>query len=441
MNTPQLLDRNLATLKLLFVAILSLAMLIPLFMVRSIVSERQVMQADAQNTIASRWGGPQSIGGLVALASTPERFAPDKDARGRPAWRASVLGDLRIDTRLAAEHRRLGIYEVPVYTARMTITGRVDWQRLDAMQPGGSLILWLPLSDVRGVREILPLEFGGLELPASPLSVHDKVISGLQFVVSPEQRRALREAGESEYRLEINLAGSDALVFLPLADTTQVTLDADWPHPEFVGQYLPAERTISDDGTTASWQLLGLNRPFGDRWAVADMPFHELRKAGFGMRMETPVDRYQRSERSVKYGFLFISLTFFTLFLFEVLAGRPLHPVPYVLTGAALAIFYLVLLALSEYLPFAGAFGLAASLLVGIVTPYTGAVLGRRSRGLLVGMMMTVTYVLLYLLVSAQHAALLMGSLALLMAVAVLMYLTRSVDWYSYGARVSPDRQ
>jgi inner membrane protein len=159
----------------------------------------------------------------------------------------------------------------------------------------------------------------------------------------------------------------------------------------------------------------------------------QLNMAGFGMRLETPVDGYHRSERAVKYGCLFISLTFFTLFLFEVLTGRPLHPVPYLLTGAALAVFYLVLVALSEYLSFGAAFLTAAALLVSIVTPYTGALLGRRRHGYLVGSMMSLTYALLYVLISAEHAALLLGSLALLTAIAALMYLTRRVDWYGYG--------
>ncbi|HMB59341.1 MAG TPA: inner membrane CreD family protein, partial [Xanthomonadales bacterium] len=139
-----------------------------------------------------------------------------------------------------------------------------------------------------------------------------------------------------------------------------------------------------------------------------------------------------------KYGFLFIALTFFTLFLFEVMTGRPLHPVPYVLTGAALAVFYLVLLALSEYISFSASFIIAASLLVLIVTPYTAAVLGGRKRGALVGAMMALTYALLYALVVAQHASLLLGSLALLLAIACLMYLTRGVDWYAYGNHSKP---
>ena len=243
-----------------------------------------------------------------------------------------------------------------------------------------------------------------------------------------------RDNAADHYSLQIKLAGSGALLFLPLADKTEVDIESNWPHPEFIGQFLPLNRKITSQGTQASWQLLGLNRPYGDQWLLKDMAMHQLNQAGFGMRLETPVDVYQRSERSVKYGFLFIALTFFTLFLFEVMTVQPIHPVPYVLTGAALAVFYLVLLALSEYLPFHSAFMLAAGLLVLIITPYTAVVLGGWKRGSLMGLLMTLTYALLYVLVSAQHASLLLGSLALLTAIASLIYLTRQVNWYSYGA-------
>ena len=425
MNASHLLNGNRATLKLLFIGALSLAMLIPLFMVQSIVSERQKLKRAAENTIANRWGGIQSLGGLVALTRKPTVKQTE--------WRGVALSDLVIEAQMTTEQRYLGIYKVPVYTTLVTIEGRLDWQQLHHLQPKGDLLLWLPIGDVRGVREISPLKLDGLEVNARPLGIHTNLISGLQFKIPEQLRPGPKSGAKGIYHLEIKLAGSGSILFLPLADKTKVTLDADWPHPEFVGQYLPTERSISADGVQASWQLLGLNRPYGDIWNVSDMPFDQLNHASFGMRLETPVDSYQRSERSVKYGFLFISLTFFTLFLFEVMAGHPLHPVPYVLTGAALAVFYLVLLALSEYLPFSGAFTVAAALLVGIVTPYTGAVLGRRRRGYLVGAMMSLTYLLLFVLVTAQHAALLLGSLSLLLAIAGLMYLTRGVDWYGYG--------
>jgi len=429
MNPLNLLNRNRATLKLLFVGALSLAMLIPLTMVRSIIEERQDMQTSAGQTIASRWGGCQTVSGLVVVTESPLTVTAERGMKMRSEWRVNVLSELTMVASLSTEQRYLGIYEIPVYTTVVNIEGSINWKHLNSLQAEGDLIFWLPLGDVRGVREVSALHMGSLEIPAKPLSLAANDNAGLQFTLSAADRG---RAGD-QYRLELKLAGSDSLLFLPLADMTRVTLEADWPHPEFIGQFLPTERVISANGSKASWQLLGLNRPYGDQWIMSDLAAHQLNQAGFGMRLETPVDAYQRSERSVKYGFLFIALTFFTLFLFEVMTGRPLHPVPYVLTGAALAVFYLVLLALSEYLPFLEAFMIAAALLVFIVTPYTAVVLGRRRRGLLVGAMMGLTYGFLYVLISAQHAALLLGSLALLTAISGLMYLTRRVDWYAYG--------
>jgi len=452
---PNLIDRHHTTLKLMFVGALSLAMLIPLMMVRGIISERQGMQLEARSRISERWGGTQTLSGLVALSEPSIRVTDPRGTGNRTARRARVLPEIDIDAHLSTEWRYLGIYDAPVYTADLTLSGVIDWDVLDDFQPAGDLVFWLPLSDVRGMREISVLKLAGQSLPARPLSVAADAagtpVSGLQFTVPEEWRQTLFAAKDNRnghdpdvtadalggarrirYRLELRLAGSGCLLFLPLADTTDVTLEADWPHPEFVGQFLPIERSIGEH-TTAHWSLLGLNRPFGDEWLLSDASQTQLNQATFGLRLETPADGYQRSERSVKYGFLFITLTFFTLFLFEVMTGRPLHPVPYVLTGAALTVFYLVLLALSEYLAFPVAYAAAAGLLVCIVALYTGVVLGRRGRGALVGMMMGVTYGLLYVLVSAKHAALLVGSLALLSAIAGLMFLTRKVDWYAYG--------
>jgi inner membrane protein len=404
-------------------------MLIPLSMIRAVIAERQELQQKAEQTIADRWGGGQGIGGLVAVTSTPIARTDDRSYTTAEQWTASVLTNLSINARLTTEVRYLGIYEVPVYTARIKIDGHIDQAMLDSLPARGDILFWLPLQDVRGVREVSRLSIAGLEIAADPLSVAVDKNSGLQFLLPASRRDQL----VGDYSLELKLAGSGSLVFLPLADTSHVTLESDWPHPEFIGQFLPHERTIDANGSMASWQLLGLNRRFGDQWPMSELAVQQIDNASFGMRLETPVDGYQRNERSVKYGLLFIALTFFTLFLFEVMTGRSLHPVPYVLTGAALAVFYLVLLALSEYFSFLTAYLTAAVLLVLIVTPYTGVILGGKSRGYLVGGMMSVTYALLFVLVSSRHLSLLLGSLALLLAIAGLMYLTRNVDWYHYG--------
>ena len=427
----KILTNHRATLKLLFVGLISLAMLIPLLMIGAVIDERQDMQNAAAGTIANRWGGAQRVGGLVWLTETPVPYRQDGTRRTRNEWQARVLNEMDLRAQLATEMRYLGIYQLPVYVADITLRGRFDFSELD---PGaGKSLFWMPLGEVRGVREVSALKLGDIELEARPLAVHSHTAAGLQFELTTEQRNRLKGAGELEYELVLKLSGSESINFLPLAEVSAIRLDADWPHPEFVGQYLPIERSIDHLGTRSRWQLLGLNRPYGDHWRVSDMPMAALAQASFGMRLETPVDAYQRSERSVKYGFLFITLTFFTLFLFEVMTGRPLHPVPYVLTGSALAVFYLLLLALSEYLAFGWAFALAALALLAIVTPYTGKVLGGTRRGFLVGAMLSLTYILLYVLVTAQHASLLLGSVSLLAAIGGLMYLTRGVDWYRYG--------
>ncbi|NND57080.1 MAG: hypothetical protein HKN57_07500, partial [Xanthomonadales bacterium] len=310
MDTSMLFVRNRATLKLLFVGLLSLSMLVPLSMIGSVVRDRQTLQTKAENTIANRWGGVQTIGGLVALLQRPVMLTDARQSRTQTAWSARVLTDLEVTADLVTEHRYLGIYEAPVYTARLAISGLIDWTLLEQLQPEGDLVFWLPLSDVRGVRQVSALTLDGLKIDAMPLSTHSDRISGLQFTIAAKDRK--HRSADARYLLELQLAGSGSLQFLPMADTTQVDLAADWPHPEFIGQFLPAERSVADAGTRARWQLLGLNRPYGDQWPVADMSFDQLRDAAFGMRLETPVDGYQRSERSVKYGFLFITLTFFT---------------------------------------------------------------------------------------------------------------------------------
>jgi len=433
MAMPDFIGRNRASLKLLFIGFISLLMLIPLAMVRELVSERSFLQTQARNTIAHRWGLAQTVSGLVIVTEVDKEYKTDRGVEWHKKQQATLPVKLDLHADLVSEIRYLGIYEVPVYTIQLSIQGEFDWRSIEQQQPKGDLKLWLPMDDVRGVRQVSHLILGELELPAEPLSLSNNQFRGVQFILPAEQRAGVTD----HYRLNLSLAGSQVLNFLPLAQHTTISLDSDWPHPEFIGQYLPASRSIETDRVTADWSLLGLNRPYGNQWLLDEMDPVQLNQASFGMRLETPADIYQRNERSVKYSLLFIALTFLALFLFEVISNRPLHPVQYLFTGGALAVFYLVLLALSEYLHFALAYGIAATVLVLIVTGYTGVILGARRRGLLIGLLLAVTYGLLYFLVVSEHLSLLIGSLALLAIISLLMYLTRHVDWYRYGGQAA----
>mgnify|MGYP000402736323 CR=1 FL=1 len=212
MTTAGLIIRHRSTLKFLFIGTLSLAMLIPLTMVRSVVAERQGMQDTAARVIASRWGGPQTVGGLVALREAEAMSAGPRTVRRQMEWRARTLSELAIEARLTVEERYLGIYRVPVYTGALTIRGKLGVEPFDPEREPGSLTLWLPLGDVRGLREISTLRIGPLEIPAQPLAARPAQLSGLQFTIPAADRQALAGQGFVDYQLELTLAGSGSLV-------------------------------------------------------------------------------------------------------------------------------------------------------------------------------------------------------------------------------------
>ncbi len=250
-------------------------------------------------------------------------------------------------------------------------------------------------------------------------------------VVVPIDLAAL--AGQPiEVQIGLKLAGTEALQLLPLARSTEVTMHAPWRDPSFVGAALPLEHSIDANGFSARWHLLDLNRSYGQHWTDADDMQAALKTSTFGVQLYQPVDVYQRNVRAGKYGLLFIAMTFVTFFLFEVLKRLRVHPLQYLLVGAALATFYVVLLALSEQIGFGLAYALAAAALVLIVGGYATAVLRARRAGLLLGGVLALIYALLYGLIAADEYALLIGALVLLAMVTLLMYLTRRIDWYSY---------
>jgi inner membrane protein len=233
------------------------------------------------------------------------------------------------------------------------------------------------------------------------------------------------------FSFSLTLAGTERFAVLPFARETNLHLASVWRDPGFDGAFLPVKRRVDVGGFEADWKVLDLNRSFAQRWREADMVQNAILASSFGITLTQPAGSYQQNVRAGKYGVLFIALTFVAFFLFEVLRGLRVHPVQYLLVGLALSTFYVVLLALSEQIGFAPAYALAAACVVAMIGGYAGVVLAARRAGFVLGALVAVIYGLLYGLVVSEDYALLMGSLALLAAVAALMYLTRRVDWYA----------
>jgi inner membrane protein len=431
-----------ATFKALGIGFLALLMLIPLMQVRWLISEREGLEVEARLKIAERWGGEQIVGGPVLVVPVRKQVQNEKGWVSSEVRHFVLPEQLGIEGSLATERRRYGIYETPVYTGALKLSGRFRFDTIMSLAAEGSEPLWaqavlrVPIADVRGIRSISALRIDGRELLFGPGSgsIFGVGATEVAWPIDPQ-----RGAAPIEFSFDTRIAGTATLSFLPLARQTDVSLSGAWPDPGFVGAFLPERHEVGKSGFQAHWQVLDLNRSYGQQGRIDELDASVLRQSAFGVELYQPAGTYQRNERAGKYGVLFVALTFVALFLFDALGRWRVHPVQYLMVGLALCTFYVVLLALSEQIGFGWAYTIAAIAVVGIIAGYAAAAARSRRAGGALGALLGSIYALLYGLVISEQYSLLIGAIALLVAIAMLMYLTRSVDWHAIGiAPVTP---
>jgi inner membrane protein len=434
-----------STSKVLGIALLALLMLIPLAQVDGLVTERADRARAAMASIASRWGAAQFVGAPILVVpvvreEVSERWVDAKHAvreTSRVETREYLLaGHAAIEAKLAPDVRSYGIYRSIVYLAEITIDGNFDAADLKTLFADGGRPQWdraelrLAVADVRGIRRLSEVRLGAHEsaFVAGTGTIGDMTTIGAATPIDPDAIGA-----SVPFSLSLTLAGTERFTALPLARDTCLHATSTWSDPGFDGAFLPAARRVDASGFEAEWQVLDVNRRFAQHWREREPPA-SLTDSAFGITLTQPVDAYLQNVRAGKYGVLFIAFTFVAFFLFEVLRRLRVHPVQYLLIGLALCTFYVVLLALSEQIGFAPAYAIAAVAVALIVGGYSAAVLATRRAGAALGALLMLIYALLYGLIVSEDYALMMGSLALLGAVAALMYLTRRVDWYALSA-------
>jgi len=291
------------------------------------------------------------------------------------------------------------------------------------------------ISDIRGIENALKLELGSQRLEFAPGTQVSFLGAGVHV---PLPAQDSKNPAPLDFAFDLRLQGTEQLQVLPVGKTSSVSLAANWPHPSFVGNFLPAKREINDQGFSADWQTSFFSTNLQEameRCVAGDCD--ALNGRSFGVSFIDPVDQYLKSDRAIKYALLFIVLTFAGFFLFEVLKSLAVHPVQYALVGVALAFFYLLLLSLSEHIGFALAYLLSASGCVLFIGFYVSHVLRSARHGLSFSAGLAALYGLLYGLLSAEDYALLMGSLMLFGLLGVFMVLTRKLDWYGIGAKTA----
>lgn len=422
-----------ASVKAAILTGIALLLLVPLSLLGGLVTERTSQRDAAVQSVARGWGDRQWIGGpLLAIPVTID----SNPNRTRDWYVLPDHLDMTVDLRVQETRRRLGLYDVPVYVARIHAKGAFDLPReIARLTQGGTSLdihleqarLLLPIKDPRGLRGMVSAtqEFQNFE-PSAGFAI--------PVLAAPVKLAADATANPHAFDLSFDVAGTQSLQFLPLARVVRVQSRGNWPDPGFTDGFLPVERQIAAHGFTADWQILNLNRTYGDRWFQGSTSAETLLDSGFGVELVQPVDIYQRCTRAVKYGGLFIALSFLTLFLVENLRRRPVHPIQYGLMGLALSVFYLLLLALAEHIGFLAAYLSASGALCTLMSFYLTAALRSGRAGVASGVILAATYALLYLLVTSEGYALLAGALALFALLATTMLLTRKIDWYAEGA-------
>lgn len=439
--------RNSASVKVAVIGFLVLVLLIPLAMIENVVAERGRTADEARTEVAGIWGGEQLVAGPV-LVVPYEVSSQDKFGNIITEQRnAYVLPRvLDISATVTAETRYRGLYKVPVYRAELRIEGV-----LPALEPGQfnfpvaaarreEIHAVMSVSDARALTGIPEMSIGGQTAPFAP-SGHR--IESLPAPVAVPLGPVFAAAGsdaDMPFTISLNINGTDLLRFLPLGDTTTVSLSSSWPSPSFVGSYLPASHDVGPDGFRAQWQVSNIGRALPSQWIEGHVADSLLRQSAFGMQLYVPVDLYRLTSRAARYGILFICLTFASYFLFEAVLGLRLHPLQYLLVGFANALFFLLLVSLAEHVGFGPAYLVSAGASCGLIAGYSRTVLGNRRRAAVIGAILLLLYAFLYMTLRAETYALLTGSVGLWVALAVVMYLTRRIDWYGVGTPAGRQR-
>ena len=429
-------------MKRLMVAVVAVLVLIPVQMLRSLVTERAQSRQEAIMRVSRGWGGTQVIGGPIMVI--PVSVTQESGRATLIDW--YVLPEsLTLESELTVqqERRKLGIYEVPVFVtsvhaiatfdlaskvAALTQSQRANTIHLDRAR------LMVPISDSRGVRDV---HVTGAAVAGSAFEPDRTFVMGA--LATPLRPDAQLDKGEQSFDLTLQVAGTYALSFIPTAHSTTVKLAGNWADPGFSRGFLPVERSVRDGRFSARWQILDLNRAFGSNWFSEQVAEPVFRESAFGVDLVQTVDLYSQAERSVKYGGLFIALSLLTLFVWEHLARRPLHPIQYGLMGLALSVFYLLLLALAEHVGFTLAYVIAAGALCGLLGFYLSGAFDSGFAGSGAGAVFAGVYALLYLLVTSEDYSLLVGSLAVFALLATAMVLTRRLDWYQAAGRIQQE--
>ena len=422
--------------KLIIIIGLIVLLLIPIFMIQNLIDERSELQQQVQVDIAKSSSDEQQVIGPFIHAQYLETVTVDGKTSEQLMNMTLLPESLNVSSNLATFEKYRGIYKALLYRSQNQFEGRFKTSALAVLADKKikRLNLILAISDIRGIGQGSHINVNERSYELLPGTQLDQLPQGIRVELDYE---AIRKSEVLPYQIDLNLQGMRQLSFAPVGKNSSLTMQADWPHPSFVGDYLPIESSISAQEFSASWQTnyfaTNLKELFNQCLFRNECTLFKQRN--MGVNLVDSVNHYLKNYRASNYAILVIVLIFASFFLLEVLRDEPIHPVQYGFVGLALAVFYLLLISLSEHLGFNIAYLLSALASAILLSVYVAGMLKNSKHGGLFLCGVLFIYSLLYGLLSAEDYALLMGSVLVFVVLSLIMMLTRRVNWYGRHAQ------
>lgn len=441
--------------KFFLIGFLILLLLIPLFLVMGLISEREGRAQSVKRDVARTWGGEQRLSGpyLVVPYTQMVTTQRGKEQVDRKQERFAVFlpEDLNITAATKAKVLSRSIFNVNVYTADLALTGRFDKPNIRAVAADAMDVRWsdtfiaLTLSDVSGLKKSVSIEVDGqrslkfepsVGLPAGRQSgFHARLF---ELSTDAAVGGGTKEPPDAfEFKINLVLSGAEDLFVAPAGRLTKTRITSDWPHPSFSGGFAPATRKISDTGFDATWQVPHLARSIPQSYTVQSGNVDRFAPHYYGVRFYAPVDFYDLVSRAAKYAILFLSLAFMAVFVMELIAGKRIHAVQYFFVGLAMIFFYVLLLSFSEHIGFPLAYAIAAVATGTMLAVYFSKAFQSARYGIAAALLFIVIYGLLYMILQLEDYALLTGAVLGFAALTCVMFATLRVDWRAARADAS----
>ena len=429
------LHRFSKTIKILIIGGLVILLMIPMFMIENLITERGQTQEDAINEVSEKWSLAQTISGPYLNIQYP--VTTENNGKKEVSIKDFILfpDELLIDGQLKTEILKRSLYEVNVYQSELTLKGyfsseeliksRIDMNNLKFDQTA----ICLNLTDMRGISEQISITLNDSVYIFEP-GMDNRGINNTG-VHAIADLSALKTDKKLPYEIKIKLKGSQSINFIPLGKTTQVNLKANWNTPSFIGNYLPNNREITEKDFSAQWQVLNLNRNYSQVSINYNQNIKDIENSSFGVNFKIPVEQYQQSMRSAKYAILIILLTFGVIFFTEIMNKTRIHALQYLLVGLALCLFYSLLLSFSEHIGFNPAYLLSSALTVLLVGGYMLGIIRKKKPAFIMMGLLSILYLYIFVLIQLETFALLAGSLGLFTILAIVMYFSKKIDWFN----------